>query len=246
MVEIFNKNGLKCTFNVCSGSLYSPNKPSPEKLIEAYSKGGHEVAVHGQRHLSLGEMPYEHVLKDVLADREKLEEVFGGVIKGMAYANGNFNEDVKTMLKYCGINYARSTGSTELFTIPSDWLEWKPTCHHDNPKLFELLEQFFTPVTRNYYWSKTPRLFYVWGHSYEFKQKDNWDRIEEFAEKISGKDDVYYATNGEIFDYIRAYERLEFTVDGKYVYNPSSKDVYINYIEHEVIAKAGELTKVKD
>ena len=36
------------------------------------------------------------------------------------------------------------------------------------------------------------RLFYVWGHSYEFNQKQNWNVIEEFCEKMSGNDDIWY------------------------------------------------------
>ncbi len=242
LAEIFTENNLKCTFNVSSETK---TEEQFLRLKEAYDKGGHEIACHGAKHRSLGELHPEHAIRDILAGREVLEKHFSKVVKGMAYANGNFTEDVKTMLKYCGINYARTTLSTEKFTLPSEMLNWNPTCHHDNPKLFELLEQFFTPVIRNYYWSKTPRLFYVWGHSFEFEQKDNWDRIEEFAKKVSGRNDVYYATNGEIFEYITAFERLEFSVDDKYVYNPSAIDVYVNFIEKDVVAKAGQTVEIK-
>ena len=43
-----------------------------------------------------------------------------------------------------------------------------------------------------------PQLFYVWGHSYEFPMKDNWQVIERFCERIAGKSDIFYGTNKEV------------------------------------------------
>jgi hypothetical protein len=46
----------------------------------------------------------------------------------------------------------------------------------------------------------TPKLFYVWGHSYEFDMDDiSYEKFEEFCKLISGKEDIYYGTNGEVF-----------------------------------------------
>ena len=69
------------------------------------------------------------------------------------------------------------------------------------------------------------KLFYVWGHSYEFDQCDNWDHMEELVRKVSGRDDVWYATNGEIRAYVEAYRRLVFSADSRTVYNPSAVGV---------------------
>ena len=46
----------------------------------------------------------------------------------------------------------------------------------------------------------SPKLFYIWGHSYEMDYSpDGWMRLEEFCKLISGKDDIFYGTNKEIF-----------------------------------------------
>ena len=45
----------------------------------------------------------------------------------------------------------------------------------------------------------TPKLLYIWGHSYEFDFCDNWDFAEEMCRKISGKADIFYGTNRECF-----------------------------------------------
>lgn len=42
------------------------------------------------------------------------------------------------------------------------------------------------------------RLFYVWGHSYEFDVDRSWARMEDFCARVGRRDDVWYATNGEI------------------------------------------------
>ena len=69
-------------------------------------------------------------------------------------------------------------------------------------------------------------MFYVWGHSYEFDDNNNWEVIEKLAEYISFKDDVWYATNIEIYDYIKAYESLLTSVDKKAIYNPTITEVW--------------------
>ena len=44
----------------------------------------------------------------------------------------------------------------------------------------------------------TPKIFYIWGHSYEFDVDDTWNRFEDFLKSISGRGDIFYGTNREI------------------------------------------------
>ena len=45
----------------------------------------------------------------------------------------------------------------------------------------------------------TPKIFYVWGHSFEMDYSpDYWYRLEQFFKLISGKDDIFYGTNKEV------------------------------------------------
>ena len=43
----------------------------------------------------------------------------------------------------------------------------------------------------------TPKLFYIWGHSYELDYYDTWDDFEGFCERMSGREDIAYVTNRE-------------------------------------------------
>ncbi len=100
---------------------------------------------------------------------------------------------------------------------------WMPSAHHDNPKIMEYIERFLAIDTSPaaYRASRHPRLFYVWGHSYEFERKGNWDHIEAICEKLANNSDIWYATNIEIYEYVEAYGRLVYSADGRTVYNPT-------------------------
>ena len=252
LVKILQKNGLKGTFNLCSG-MFSKEYTGEEKgamtqqeALELYPAAGMEVAVHGHRHLSLTEVPSAMALDDILTDRKLHEAVFGGVIQGMAYANGAYNDEVVDLLKKSGINYARAASSTGTFALPTDWLRWQPTCHHKDERLMELAKAFVETPQHWYYWCRDLKLFYVWGHSYEFDNDNNWDCIEEFAAYMAGREDIWYATNGEIYEYLQAASRLEFSVDGRYVKNPTCIDIYVDMLDEKRIIPAGKTVKILD
>jgi hypothetical protein len=44
-----------------------------------------------------------------------------------------------------------------------------------------------------------PKVFYIWGHSYEMDYgADYWVKLEEFFKLISNKDDIFYGTNKDV------------------------------------------------
>ena len=52
--------------------------------------------------------------------------------------------------------------------------------------------------------------------------------MEAFLEYVAGHEEIWYATNMEIYDYITAFERLVYTADGSCVYNPSAQTVWLS------------------
>ncbi len=243
LIEIMDKYGLKGTFNINSG-LFSKEpggrRITREEAYELYANSPHEVAVHGFSHFALAELEQCVVVRDVIKDREELEEMFGRVIKGMAYAYGSVDDKVVEALKTCGISYSRTTVSTEAFAIPEDWLRMPATCHHKNPRLMELAKAFVEAENDKKYKRNNPMLFYLWGHSYEFNDDDNWEIIEEFAQYIGGREEIWYATNGEIYEYVQAFNRLQFSANGNLIHNPSAIDVYLYHRGKNVLVPAGK------
>ena len=85
-------------------------------------------------------------------------------------------------------------------------------------------------------------MFYLWGHSYEFNDDNNWELIEEFCKRVANRQDVWYATNVEIYDYVKAFEALQFSVDGNRIFNPTATTVYLEIDGKQVAVKPGEET----
>lgn len=245
LIEIMKKHGLKGTFNINSG-LYAAegtvykeghiHRRMTKKMVEAvYQNSGMEVAVHGLTHPFLEQLPAALCTKEILQDRENLEEQFGGLVRGMAYPFGTYNDDVVETLRRCGIVYSRTVISTRKFDIPTDWLRLPATCHHNDPQLMELAHR----LTEGEF-NRAPALFYLWGHSYEFEKDDNWNVIEEFAEYIGNRADIWYATNIEVYDYVEAYRQLGCSASGDRFYNPTSTEIYFTYNNKAYSVKGGE------
>lgn len=251
LISIMKKNGIKGTFNLNGGMFGAEytgeekGKMSVQEALDLYPDSGMEVALHGFRHLSLAKVDSAIAVNDVIKDRIALEKMFGKVIKGMAYANGSYNDEVVDILKQCGVKYSRTVTSTEKFDLPTDWLRLPATAHHNNPRLMELAEQFVNLPKGRHFWYDPPKLFYLWGHSYEFDTNNNWNVIEEFAEFMGGREDIWYATNIEIYDYVTAFDRLEYSADGAFVHNPSAIDLYLSYKDKPAIVPAGKTVELE-
>ena len=69
-------------------------------------------------------------------------------------------------------------------------------------------------------------LFYIWGHSFEFERENTWPLMEQLAEKLHGAQDIWYATNGQIADYLTALRSTRESADGKRLYNPSAQPIW--------------------
>ena len=229
LLALMSQHGLKGTFNLNSGvdGKGAHNRMSKDETYKTFSACGQEIALHGAKHLFLTKVSTSRGIDEVLNDRKALEATYNCLVNGMAYAYGAFNDEIKHYLALCGVNYARTTVSTHSFDIPTDWLELNPTCHHNDAQLMSLADKFISAAPDKEIKRKDPLLFYVWGHSYEFDDNNNWNVIEQFADKVANLPDVWYATNGEIYRYVQAYDSLVFSVDGSIVYNPSALDVWI-------------------
>lgn len=246
--EIFSKYGLKATFNINSSALAEggSKRLSADEIKTNIIDRGHEVAVHGAEHMASAMVSPTLCLKDAFECRRVLEDTFDTIIRGMAYPdtgirvpdNGNSYETVKNILTYSGIVYSRTlSGDNNRFEMPRDFHAWMPTAHHNNPALLGWIEEFNSLEYSTFRTNRNaPRLMYIWGHSYEFDRDNNWDRIEEICTKISGRDDTWYATNIEIYDYVKAYEGLVFSADEKKVFNPGYKTVWLtcNYKIYQI------------
>lgn len=207
LINLLNKYGLKCTFNINSellgkkgilsreGLPVSHYKIHPEDFKNVYA--GHEVAVHTLTHPNLTGLDEKEIIRQVEEDRKNLEGLVGYDIVGMAYPCGGVNNDDRvagiikenTKIKYC-----RTITCNDSFEVQENLYRFNPTAFHlDFDKLMKLGSEFIKLQPEK------PQIFYIWGHSYEMDfESENWVKLEEFFKLISQKDDIFYGTNSEV------------------------------------------------
>ncbi len=253
-LEIVNKYNLKGTFNLVGSVLNDENHISVDFAKENILGSGHEIANHGYNHRALNMVRTIEGVRDTLDSRLCLEKEFDMIIRGMAFPDRSVNrftvpdtyKRVKSYLEETDIAYARlAGGNNDNFELPEDWHNWAPTAHHDNPEIMNYIDEFVNlDLSMLYCACRTPRVFYWWGHSSEFESKNNWEHLEEICQGLSGKDDVWYATNIEIYDYVNAYNSLVYSADGSIVYNPTLYEIWFDVDGKMYSIKSGETIKV--
>jgi len=230
LLQVMQRYGLKGTFNLNSRLFDCENwhgRMDEEATYNAYNASGQEVALHGARHIFMDKVPLCEAVREIVDNREYLEEKFQRIVCGMAYAYNGFNADIKRAIKDIGVEYARTTNSTYGFNLPNDFLEWNPTCSHSDKRLGELAERFLNTSPLDEFKHRESWLFYLWGHSYEYDDNNNWYIIEDLGKKLQESKDVWFAANGEVCAYVKACRALKFSLDGERVYNPSALNVWL-------------------
>ena len=229
LTDIFKKYNLKATFNIQSGALSEKEKDqnndyssgyatvSAEEVKELYSS--FEVAGHTKSHKDLTKLSLSELIEEITDDKRRLEELTGTRVDGLAYPGGIYDSIIVNHLKKLNLLYARTVASSHNYYLPSDFLLWNPTCRDDDRKLEEMAVKF---IKESY---DDCKVFYVWGHSVELEQNKSWARMEKFCSSISGKKDIWYATNIEICRYIKATREL--TITGNKVKNTTSMTLYV-------------------
>lgn len=257
LAELLNKYNLKGTFNVNSKFIAKDSNGwhlTKEEIKQNILDKGHEVATHGEYHKANGVIRLVEGIQDVINCRRVLEEEFGMIIRGMAYPDSGIRvfhnqttmADIATYLKSLDIVYARTLGKNNTkFNLPEDWYQWMPTGHHDDSCLLTLVDEFLNlKLNKGPLSMYVPKLFYLWGHAYEFDKNNNWDRIEEICQKLCNKDDIWYATNIEIYEYVQAYNSLIFSADSCIIYNPTVKKIWFVVDDVEYSIEPGQTLRI--
>jgi len=201
LVGLFNKYGMKCTFNLNSGiqtyanawnnSGVSVHRMNVAGLPELYR--GHEIASHCLTHEDLTKLDRATMYNEIHEDKMNLERIYGQEVVGFAYPFGTYNDEAVEVLRECGIKYARTVWNMDnLMTVPEDLLRLRPGFHHSCETLTEKAKEFVLMEPDE------PVMLYIWGHSYEFEVDGTWDYFENILQILSGHDDIFYGTNRQV------------------------------------------------
>ena len=223
LVQILNGHGLKGTWNLNSGKFgLNAAQTGWKDYLDtgevAALFAGHEVACHSVTHPCLERLPEEAVVAEIMEDRRALERLVGYPVKGMSLPFGTYDARVLACLRHCGILYVRPVIHRPDFRVPGDFMEWAATCHHKD-NLTALWDKFLKC-------RDTDKLFYLWGHSYEFDNDRNWNHIEAFAALAGATPDIWFATNMQVCGYVTAWRRLHCAVELTSVRNSAAVAVW--------------------
>ena len=205
LIELLNKYGLKCTFNLNSellgtgitlireGLRIAHYKINPEDVKEIYA--GHEVASHSLTHPDLTTLDEAEIIRQVEQDRLNLSALVGYEVVGMAYPCGPNDDRVAGIIREnTGVKYCRTVTDVDSFDLQKNLYRFNPNVYHlDFDRMMKMGKEFVELK------ADKPQIFYIWGHSYEMDYgPDYWIKLEEFLELISNKDDIFYGTNAEV------------------------------------------------
>jgi hypothetical protein len=119
--------------------------------------------------------------------------------------------------------YCRTTQQSDPCFPPKEPLLWATTAHQfqegASPGKWEAF--YNNPKSRG--------VFYVWGHTYEFNRPGHdWSDLPRIYKPLSGKPDVWYCTNIQLFDYEAARRAMVIAANRKSAFNPSGIPVTLD------------------
>ncbi|MTE25782.1 polysaccharide deacetylase family protein [Winogradskyella ouciana] len=221
LAALFDKNHLIGTFNLNSkylgvtrgwpqqdgDTIYQRYVPKDSLLI-IYKN--HEIAAHGALHKNFTAISKEEILEEINTDLEVLEKLTNRNIISMAYPFGSTNDSIANLIASTGIKNGRTVDDTHTFDLPNNYMIWHPTCH--DSKALDYLDSYLELDRQQL------SVFYVWGHSWEFGNKERWDNMVTFCETIGTSNDIWSVGHGELTNYLLAIENVQ--IDHNKIVNP--------------------------
>jgi len=210
LVELLEKYGIKGTFYIYRSCL---DDLLQEQDIVAIGKK-FEIGAHTLSHSDLTKIPPSEAEKQIEGSRTYLEDLVGHSVSMFCYPYGRYNELVKKMVRSSGFIAARTCKHGD-FDLPFDPYEWQITLHASNgsPRMtlriwrksgisirslidWEIRAKFLFDLAL-----KKGGIYHLWGHSVEFEENNEWDKLGRVFNYISNRSGVGYMTNGEIFQH---------------------------------------------
>ena len=165
-----------------------------DEIAQVYE--GFEVASHAYRHENLKKLSAVQLDETIRQDVESLKGLTGQDIVGFAYPYGAVSEEAVSVLTKYGIRYARTTGATKQFALPTDPYRLDATCLLIQKDVLTLAQRFIDAPP-----AQEDQLFYVWGHGYELDfgtKNSNWEKLKRLCDLMAGAKDVISVPYGWI------------------------------------------------
>ena len=181
-VELLNKYGIPCTFNLNSGLEdfvwdFNGNPVVRQRLSETVSQyRGHEIASHSLTHPRLEQLPPPRLRREVEEDCAALKALFGLREIGFGVPFTVCAErEIRIIRKF--VRYIRLSEYADSYEIPRDPYHIPIHALYNDPDVREKIADFAAN-------DLTDALFVLAGHSYELEFLDHWEYMEDLLRYI--------------------------------------------------------------
>ena len=185
-VQLLNKYGIPCTFNLNSGLEdfvweFEGRAVVRQKLSETAAQyQGHEVASHTLTHPRLDQLPPPRLRREVEEDCAALKSIFGLEEIGFGVPFTACGErEINIIRRF--VRYIRLSEYSDSFALPKDPYHIPIHALYNDPDVREKIAAFAEndlPVS----------LFVMAGHSYELEFLNHWEYMEELLQYIKSFD----------------------------------------------------------
>ena len=196
VLDIFNKYGIKATFNINSGlaSYIWFNEGIPierhDLNFDKYLYEGHEIASHSLTHPHLTMCPGEVISKEVGEDVLNLEKITGKPITTFAFPFSDWDERCIEIIKHIhNLKVIRLSDIDTSFKFPKDLHHVKITSLEIYDALV-LVDQFIK--------DKEAQLFVFVSHGYDFYMNHSYEQLELLCQKVTKRKDIEIITMSEL------------------------------------------------
>ena len=263
LVDLLKSHGMKGTFNMNTDWIPESedfdfdslpyrifctkeycHRMTEAQMRKTFPGSGMELATHGAQHAVLNWLDDDAMIREVMRDRELLEDIMGEPVRGHAYAQGSYDKRVLEVLPKAGIVYARTCWFHEDFALPTDFMEWGPTCGYNNKAVVDKFIDIKPESNCIWFGDVHAKLIYLFAHSYDMNVLGDFDAMERNVEALSKMDDAWFCTNMEYYKYTMAFRALDFTLARDRVYNPSAIPVWIFMNDKVIEIGPGETVEV--
>ena len=203
-VALLNQYGIKGTFNLNSQlmregfSWTHPNGMQVRRLLPEQAKhlyDGHEVASHTLTHPYMHDLSDEELYRQLKADKDNLEKLFGREVKGFAVPFDYYDDRIADCAKACGFTYARKSECSGNFTPCTNAYHWKTGIYHIDPDLPNFVAKFL-------HTQEELAVCQIVGHSYDLDAENLWGTMELICAAVSKCGDIWFCTNAELVDFL--------------------------------------------
>lgn len=211
LAKLLTKYGIKGTFYV-TASRYDPLPLEREDIVEISRE--HEIGAHTINHVDLVSIPVSEAKNEIEGSKSYIEELIGHQVKMLSYPFGRYNKGIAEIVKQAGFIGARTCRPGN-FGMQNNLYEWQITLFASNGSPLMALRIWWGfrlwKVSALLDWESRAKLlfdlvlqnggiYHIYGHSLEFEENKEWDKLERVLNYISRREGVRYMTNGKIVE----------------------------------------------